>query len=347
MPVKIENRWRGHGLLPNVIAPIDHSRDVHALLKACPRHKETPLIDAVELAAEFGIAKLWIKDERARMGLGSFKALGAAHAIAHQASKTDKDDWANSLAGRTFVTASAGNHGLSVAAGARVFGAAAVVYLAENVPDAFRKRLTSYGAHVERAGKTYEESMQAAAQAAKENDWTLLSDSSWDGYFDLPLRVMEGYVQMASEAAMQISEPPTHILLQAGVGGLAAAVAAHARSEWGNSPTILVIEPEAAPALMASILAGHEVTARGPVSCMGRLDCKTPSLIALRGLSRDADEFVTLTEDEAKEGIARLEAYGLKTTPSGGAALATLMAGLDLDANARVLTFLSEGVEDA
>ncbi|MEM6308574.1 MAG: pyridoxal-phosphate dependent enzyme [Pseudomonadota bacterium] len=347
MPVKIENPWCGRGLLPDVIAPIDHARDVQSLLSACPKHAQTPLIDANALANDLGLAKLWIKDERSRMGLGSFKALGAAHAIAHEASKMDQDDWATSLVGVTFVTASAGNHGLSVAAGARVFGAAAVVYLAHTVPEAFAKRLASYGACVMRAGETYETSMDAAALAARENGWTLLSDSSWQGYFDLPLRVMEGYVQMAAEAAAQVREPPTHILLQAGVGGLAAAVAAHARATWGAAPTILVIEPEAAPALMASIQAGETTTAQGPVSCMGRLDCKTPSLIALRGLSRDADGFVTLTEKEAKDGIAQLAAHGLRTTPSGGATLAALLAGLDLGKDARVLTFLSEGPEDA
>ena len=100
---------------------------------------------------------------------------------------------------------------------------------------------------------------------------------------------MEGYLQLAAEAAAQMDAPPTHILLQAGVGGLAAAVAAHARQVWGDGPQIIVVEPEAAPALIESIRAGALTETSGPVSCMGRLDCKTPSMIALNGLARDAD----------------------------------------------------------
>ena len=101
--------------------------------------------------------------------------------------------------------------------------------------------------------------MQAAAAAARRNRWTLLSDSSWPGYTELPLRVMEGYLQLAAEAVMQVEAMPSHILLQAGVGGLAAAVAAHARHVWGDGPQIIVVEPEAAPALIESIAAGKVI----------------------------------------------------------------------------------------
>ncbi|MEL6524005.1 MAG: pyridoxal-phosphate dependent enzyme, partial [Pseudomonadota bacterium] len=87
------------------------------------------------------------------------------------------------------------------------------------------------------------------------------------------------------------------------------------------------------------------VTADGPVSDMGRLDCKTPSIVALAGLARDADAFVTITEEEAYEGVAILTQHGFATTPSGGAGLAALLAGLDLGSDARVLTILSEGPE--
>jgi diaminopropionate ammonia-lyase len=313
----------------------------------CPAHKETPMLEAPGLARLAGVGAVWIKDERERMGLGSFKALGAAHAIARQAAaRTDAATMHQALYGQTFVAASAGNHGLSVAAGARIFGARAVIFLSETVPEAFAERLKSHGAEVVRAGADYEASMIAAAQAAEGRGWTLLSDSSWEGYFDLPLLVMEGYTQLAAEAVQQLETAPTHVLLQAGVGGLAAAVAAHVRLAWGDGPRIIVVEPDAAPALFESIRAGRPVTADGPVSCMGRLDCKTPSLIALAGLSRDANSFVTITEDEAKAGVATLAEHGFRTTPSGGAGLAALLAGLDLGPEARVLAILSEGPED-
>jgi len=188
--------------------------------------------------------------------------------------------------------------------------------------------------------------MQAAADAARAQGWTLLSDSSWPGYTELPLRVMEGYLQLAAEAVAQIGKAPSHILLQAGVGGLAAAVAAHARHVWGDGPQIIVVEPQAAPALMEGIREGHLVDTSGPASCMGRLDCKTASMIALNGLARDADVFVTISETEAQRGAELLAAHGLPTTPSGAAGVAALLAGLGLPADAHVLAILSEGPED-
>jgi diaminopropionate ammonia-lyase len=298
------------------------------------------------LAAHLGIGQLWLKDERGRMGLGSFKALGAAYAIARAAAATNAPDLRHALQGQVYVTASAGNHGLSVAAGAHLFGAAAVIYLSQAVPETFAARLQAKGATVIRDGADYEASMQAATRAADANGWTLLSDSSWPGYTALPLQVMEGYLQLAAEAAAQIDQPPTHILLQAGVGGLAAAVAAHARYVWGDSPQIIVVEPDAAPALIESIRAGRLVDTTGPVSSMGRLDCKTASMIALHGLARDADSFVTISEGTAQRAVDLLAEYRLATTPSGAAGVAALLAGLDLPREARVMAILSEGPED-
>ena len=343
MPEITSNPWRSDGLALNGPLPADEPAPVAALLAACPAHAPTPLVDLPELAARVGVASVWVKDERGRMGLGSFKALGAAYAIARAAAAANPDAPADALAGRTFVTASAGNHGLSVAAGARIFGARAVIYLAETVPEDFAQRLRAMGADVVRAGAIYEASMAAAEAEAHARGWTLLSDSSWPGYTDLPYRVMEGYLQLAAEAAGQMPEPPSHILLQAGVGGLAGAVAAFARRTWGDAPQIIVVEPQAAPALRDSIRAGRVVDTEGPVSSMGRLDCKTPSLIALNGLARDADLFVTISEAEAQAALPVLAEHGLETSASGGAGLAALVAGLGLDPSATVWAILSEG----
>jgi diaminopropionate ammonia-lyase len=333
-----------------VPCPSTDAPRVAALLARCPAAEETPLVDAPGLARRAGVASVHVKDERARMGLGSFKALGAAYVIACDAVAKGGDP-ATALNGTTYVTASAGNHGLSVAAGARVFGARAVVYLAETVPEGFAKRLRAKGAEVRRAGADYEASMAAALKAARDEGWQLLSDSSWPGYTEVPHRLMEGYLALIDEAARQLLEPPTHVFLQAGVGGLAGAVAAFARKLWGAAPRIMVVEPEAAPALMESVRAGRAVVAPGPVSSMGRLDCKEPSLIALKGLARDADVFVTITEEEAAAAMPVLAAEGLATTPSGGAGLAALLAAgphgqaLGLGPGSRVLAILSEEPE--
>ena len=281
------------------------------------------------------------------MGLGSFKALGAAYVIARHAADRSAVPDGTTLEGETYVTASAGNHGMSVAAGARLFGARAVVYIAETVPEVFAERLAAKGAEVRRQGADYAASMETAGQAASAEGFTLLSDSSWPGYTELPHILMEGYLQMAAEAADRIETEPSHIFLQAGVGGLAGAVAAYAREVWGDAPVIVVVEPEAAPALQASIEAGQAVVAPGPDSVMGRLDCKEPSLIALNGLARDADLFLTLSDAEVLGKLDLLAKAGFATTTSGGAGLAAVLsaevrAAIGMDAGARALTFLTE-----
>ena len=340
----LENAWRMQGglneeVLPDVPWPSVAAERPRGLLARCPAAGMTPLA----VLDGFG-ATVWAKDERGRMGLGSFKALGAAYVIAHEAEATGAEDMGTALEGRTYVTASAGNHGMSVAAGARVFGAKAVVYLAETVPEGFAQRLRDKGAEVVREGAEYEASMAAAERAAAENGWTLLSDSSWPGYVDIPHRLMEGYLAMAAEAVEQCPETPTHIYLQAGVGGLAGALAAYFRSCWGGAPRIIVVEPAAAPALMESIRAGRPVVTEGPVSNMGRLDCKAPSLIALKGLARDSDAFVTVSDAEAEGVLAELEAQGMATTTSGAAGIAAVKE-MNPGAGARVLVVISEEAE--
>ncbi len=340
----LQNPYRAAGLdhpdLVDIPWTASDATPPQTLVANCPRAAVTPLVEVPQLAGELRIDAVRIKDERDRMGLGSFKALGAAYVIACDAAE-------GQAAGKTYVTASAGNHGLSVAAGAFAFGAKARVYIAQTVPEEFAERLRAFGADVVRQGAVYEDSMAAAAEAAEREGLILLSDSSWPGYFIRPHRLMEGYLILMAEAVAQLAAPPSHIFLQAGVGGLAGACAAHARDVWGDGPQIIVVEPEAAPALAASIAGAGPVVAPGPVSAMGRLDCKEPSLIALKSLARDANVFMTITEDEGQAGAAYAQAAGLASTPSGAAGLAGLLAGardLGLSPASRVLLILSEGV---
>ncbi len=338
----VTNPFRGGSVLvPGVPRPAADPSPVQKLLARCPEAAETPLVDGSSIAP---VSELWVKDERNRMGLGSFKALGAAYVMGRQAEAAGP----NGLSGHTFVTASAGNHGLSVAAGARVFGAKSVVFIAETVPESFAKRLEGEGAEVRRHGVDYAASMEGALGAAAENGWTLLSDSSWDGYIKIPYMLMEGYLALGAEIANQIRSVPTHIFLQAGVGGMAGAIAAFVRRQWGNDLQIIVVEPEAAPALQASILAGKPVFADGPVSSMGRLDCKEPSLIALNGLGHDADVFLTLTDSEVEDVLPLLTKNDLQTSPSGGAGLCAALRpdvreAVEIGPDARILAILSEG----
>lgn len=276
------------------------------------------------------------------MGLGSFKALGGAYAALRLIEARGDADV-------TFVTASAGNHGLSVAAGARAFGARARIHIAGTVPESFADRLTIEGAEVVRSGETYGASVAAAIADAEATGAIHLADGSWPGYTEPPRLVMEGYTIIAEELREAFEAEgaapeawPDVVYLQAGVGGLAAAMAARIRVAWAVQPRIVVVEPEAAPCLRDSVRAGAVMTVGGPVSAMGRLDCKTPSLLAFDILRGTADAFETVSEAEANDAAEAMAAEGLPTTPSGAAGVAAWrrMGG------ARPLVILSEGPTD-
>lgn len=282
---------------------------------------------------------MFIKDETGRMGLGAFKALGGVYAVARLIEKkmghriAPADFHASAVkevaAGMTFVCASAGNHGLAVAAGARLFGARARIHLAETVPESFAHRLRNKGAEVVRSGADYEESVARAIVDAAENSYVHLADGSWEGYTEPPRLVMEGYTVLAEEmrAKFVASEVwPSHVYLQAGVGGLAAATAFMIRRTWKEQPRIVIVEPEAAPCLKASAEAGRLVTVEGPVSDMGRLDCKTPSMLAFDLLRDIADAWVTVTDEDALKAVEVARALGFSTTSSGAAGLAACLA---------------------
>jgi diaminopropionate ammonia-lyase len=206
-----------------------------------------------------------VKDETRRMRLGSFKALGGVYAIAQMiedasgTSDLNSEQARNLAAGMTFITASAGNHGLSVAAGARIFGARGVIVLSSSVPEGFAERIRKTERQVVRVDGSYEDSVQYAIDAADRNGWQLLADGSWEGYTAPPALIMEGYAVLAEECRDEIAKSgdwPTHVLVQAGVGGLAAAMAAHIREHWAKQPQIIIVEPDAAPCLLKSVEAG-------------------------------------------------------------------------------------------
>ncbi len=319
---------------------VEHARQARAHFETHRRYRPTPLRRLPALARAAGAGTVSVKDESGRLGLGSFKALGGAYAVHRLVQRGQAD------ASTTFVCASAGNHGLSVAAGVREIGGTFVVYLGHDVPEPFADRLRALGAEVRRRGGDYDQSMFAALQAADDNGWQLVSDSSWDGYTAVPLDVMRGYTVLFDELA----EAPTHVFVQAGVGGLAAAAAAYIRDRWGEGPAIVVVEPEGAPCLFESARAGEPVHVEGSPTTLGRLDCREPSLIAYELLSHLADAFVTITDAEAAAAAARLAAEGVSVSPCGATGAAGLLAldgatrrALRLDSDARILLIGTEG----
>jgi diaminopropionate ammonia-lyase len=251
---------------------------------------------------------------------------------------------------QTFVCASAGNHGMGVAAGAQAMGAKARIHLAKSVPEGFGDRLRALGAEVVRSGDVYDESVAAAIADAETTGATLLADGTWPGYTDIPKLVMEGYCVIAEEMRQQFQASgrwPTHVYLQAGVGGLAAAMAHMIRLNWAEQPELIVVEPNAAACLKTSHLAGKPTRGEGPESSMGRLDCKEPSIVAWDVLDRCGVRYETLAEEEGKAAAEAVTALGIATTPSGAAGYAALCKQTTEQGNAketRPLVIISEGL---
>lgn len=322
-------------------------------------YKVSPLI---ELEGPGGMT-VFAKNETQRMGLGAFKALGAPYAVARilteawhaQTGETltparlGASDVRDFAAAHTFVCASAGNHGMGVAAGARATGSKARIHLAKTVPEGFSDRLQALGAEVVRSGDVYDESVAAAIADAETTGATLLADGTWPGYTDIPKWVMEGYCVIGEELRQQFETSgnwPTHVYLQAGVGGLAAALAHMIRLNWAEQPKLIVVEPEAAACLQASHLAGEPTRGDGQESNMGRLDCKEPSIVAWTALERCNVSYETLTEEEGANAAEAVTALGLATTPSGAAgygALCKSIANQEHTKEMRALIIISEG----
>ena len=347
-----------------------HAESVRRLLGLCPAHGETPLLAMPALAAECGVAGVFLKAEWGRMGLSSFKALGGGYAVALlvmaraeaalgrplRAEDLGSAETRAVARGMTVTCASAGNHGLAVAAGARAFGARAVVFLSEAVPETFARRLRDKGAVVKRAGATYEESMARAEVEAGERGWDLVSDSSWPGYTKVPLDVMRGYTVLLDEAAGALEVaggPATHVFVQAGVGGLAAAAVAYLRDRWGEGFKFITVEPDGAPCILESARAGRPVEVPGTPTVLGRLDCRKPSLVAFDLLRRLADAFMTVGDAEAEAAARRLGELGAPVSACGAAGAAGLVAlcrgrrPLGLGPDARVLLIGTEATEES
>ena len=344
---------------------------------AWPGYTPTPLVDLPGLAAAAGIARLAVKDEGGRFGLGSFKALGGAYAVsrvlkARIARETGREpSTADIRAGRyadiaramTVCCATDGNHGRSVAWGAQMFGVACVVYINAQVSTGREQAIARFGAEVRRVDGTYDDAVHTAAADAAQNGWTVVSDTAYEGYTEVPCDVMAGYTVMAAEALDQWGpEPPSHVFVQAGVGGLAAAVCACLWERLGPArPRFVVVEPDKAACLFASVEEGRAATIAGDLNTiMAGLAAGETSLVAWTLLEAGADDFLTVP-DAAAEDCMRLLADGVPGDPavvageSAVAGLAGLLAArgrpetavaLGLDGDASVLLFLSEGDTD-
>lgn len=345
-------------------------------LKARGNHTETPLCALLALADDLGIAALHVKDEGQRLGLGSIKALGGAYAVirlvleeagkrfgrAVDVGEINSSELRAIAAQMTFCCATDGNHGRSVAQGAGLVGARSVIYVHAGVSAGRVAAIARFGAEIVQVEGGYDHAVREVARVGAERGWKIVSNTSWLGYERIPGLVMQGYTVSVREALRRMAEPPTHVFLQAGVGGFAAAIAGHMAILLGERrPKTVVVEPRRSACVYASAAAGRPVTIEHRQSTvMAMLECAEPSLIAWRVLARVGDAFMTVEEEDAVAVMNRL-ARPLGNDPaivsgeSGGAGLAGLVraasdkgmrAALGLDANSRVLIINSEGATD-
>jgi len=359
---------RRHGTPGVTVLPEQGFRRARAAIESWPGFAPTPLRDLPDEARAANVAAIHWKDESGRCGIGSFKALGGAHAVTRVIQRELSQDGTaatpaalmagemrDAAQGITVACATDGNHGRSVAWGAERCGARCVVFVHPGVSPGRRAAIARFGAEVREVPGTYDDSVRECASVAEREGWTVVSDTSWPGYLEIPRDVMQGYRIMAAEALEALTAPPTHVFIQAGVGGVAAAVSVQLRAAHPEA-RLIVVEPDQAACLLASAEAGRAVALRGDLATiMAGLACGEPSLLAWQELERAAFAFLAIPDAAAIAAMRDLDAAGIEAGESGTAGLAALRlvaaepyarAALGLDTDSRVLLFGTEGATD-
>lgn len=347
-----------------------------AEISAWPGYRVTPQHALDDLAAAIGVAAVHYKDEGSRFGLGSFKALGGAYAVGQllcrelgrspTRSLTTADLLGHELRQAcseiTVTCATDGNHGRSVAWGAQLFGCRCVIYIHASVSDGRKQAIESFGATVIRTAGNYDDAVRQADKDAQTHGRHVISDTSYPGYMDVPRDVMQGYQLMVQESVQQLGQWPTHVFVQAGVGGFAAAVCAYFwERDAQRRPFFAVVEPTRADCLMQSARNAKLTAVTGELdTLMAGLACGEVSLLAWEILEQGANAFCTV-DDAAAVALMRLLARPQANDPAivaGESAVAGVAAAIGvlsdpearaafgLGPDSRILFFGSEADTD-
>lgn len=347
----------------------DEYRDVHGYFASHPELAPTPLRSLPSLAASLGVGAVYVKDESRRFGLNAFKIVGVRYAV-HRLG--------DQAASRGLVCATAGNHGRAVARAARDKRVPCTVFLpgarpacpegtaAYTMEILTRERrvaaMRADGATVVDVDHSYEHAVQLAAEYAASNNATVVSDTSWPGYEQIPRWIMAGYTQLFEEAFGQWDHRPDVVIVQGGVGGLVCASASWSAWRFGETrPFLVAAEPDAAACLLESARAGQPISIDGALpTMMAGLRCATPSRLAWPVIASGVDAFVTVPDGLALEAVDRLRAVAgddpaVDAGPSGACSTAALMAiasapplahlraAAQMDRSTRVLVVVTEG----
>lgn len=332
---------------------------VRRLHSSIPGYRMSPLKSLPNLARRIGVGGIWVKDESARLSLNSFKVLGGAYAIYRKLLErggyepdelTLKDllqldgEHREKLGHPVFATATDGNHGTGVAWAANKMGFPAIIYVHSLTTKDRIRGIERQGGHVVVVDGNYDDAVRQATKDAEKNGWEIISDTSWEGYEEVPRWIMQGYATMFVEAQEQFSgqglSRPTHLLVQAGVGSLAAAaIGFYSVLFEDNVPLSMVVEPTKAACLFESMRIGdgkpHSVTGELD-TIMAGLACGDPNPLAWETLYNCADFFAKCPDYVAAKGM-RVYSTPLPGDPfivsgeSGAVTLGALMYTMEYD----------------
>ena len=331
----------------------DEIDDAYNSISKWEGYAPTPLILLNKLSNELSLKNIFYKDEDKRFDLKSFKALGGAYAV-EKVTKGDKDI--------VVATATAGNHGRSVAWGARRLGLKCKIFISEFVSKARGQAMADLGADVIKVKGNYEKSLLECIKQSTENNWQIVQDVAWKDYMLVPKYTMAGYSVMMREIVDQINnEKITHIILQAGVGGMAGAMIAGIARYLDNIPTTIVVEPDSAACVLESIRTGKvEKIDIKRESLMGGMSCGEVSLVPWEILKYSVKHCISLPDDDIGNtmkllGNSSFSDQKIIAGENSAPGVISLIAScedqnvkekLQLDQNSNVLIFGCEGDTD-
>lgn len=356
------------------------ARKVQAFHSSFKEYRPTPLTELKHLAEQLGIKNLFVKDEAYRFGLNAFKVLGGSFAIGSYIaqelgedigqlpySRLVSDEVRSRLGDKTFITTTDGNHGRGVAWTAKILRQQAIVYMPQGAAPERLANIRAEGAQGQITTMNYDDTVRYTNKLAQQNNWVIVQDTAWEGYTEIPLWIMQGYMTMALEAYEQLPVKPTHIFLQAGVGSLAGAVQGFFANVYGTEcPITIIVEPNQADCLYRTAAAAdgklHSVTGK-LATIMAGLACGEPNSIAWEILGNHSDAFVSCPDYTAAQGMRILgnplpgdmkviagesgaATVGLMTEALRDERLNELKQDLQLDENSVVLCFNTEGDTD-
>ena len=273
--------------------------EAYKIISDWENYAPTPLLLLDKLSTELKLKRIFYKDESKRFHLKSFKALGGSYAV-EKITKGNKKI--------VISTATAGNHGRSVAWGSKKLGLKCKIFISEYVSETRAKAMRGFGADVISVKGNYEDSLNECIKQSNQNNWQIVQDVAWKNYMLVPKLTMAGYSVMMKEISEQINnQKVSHIILQAGVGGMAAAMVAGLARYLNHVPQIIIVEPDSAACVLASINTGKiEKISIEKESIMGGMSCAEVSLVPWQILKKSVNYCVTVSDDYISKTIKYL-----------------------------------------